>query len=200
MKAFGLVRHLAPCILLSLIASPAFADVFGFAADPDEFITSYEGFTWSGSSGGNSWVNGALDPLAGAPSAPLGYAWSNGGADLTTTSGSTFTFNSIALYGLNGTPTEPATIQGLLGGSVVDTFTTPALDNPLNTFTTFTLDWTGIDEITFSTNNESNLLLTDVTINEPVGSVPEPSALILFGSCLLGLGKKLLYNRCTRNA
>ena len=162
---------------------------FGFAGDTNQFITNYEGFTWSGST---SWVNGTVGPLPGAPSAPLVYAWSNGGANLSMTSSTTFTFNSIALYGdasrWGGTP-QSATIEGLLNGSLVDSYTTPVLDtlDALDAFTTFDLNWTGINEVTFSTNNAENLLLTDVTVNEPVVT-PEPGSFILMltGSGLLG--------------
>ena len=104
----------------------------------------------------------------------------------------TFTFNSIALYGdaslwggaFGG---EPVTIVGLLNGAVVDSFTTPSLDSlARGAFTTFNFDWSNINEVTFSTNNLENLLLTDVTVD--AAATPLPAALPLFATGLGGLG------------
>jgi hypothetical protein len=159
------------------LSVPAHADTFGFGAVTSDFITSYHGFTWSCDTT-NSWVNGSVHPLGGAPNAPVGYAWSNGGVSLSMSSSGTFTFKSIALYGdstvFGGTP-EPDTVQGWLAGSMVDTFTTPILDSlTRNVFTTFTFDWANIDMVTFSTNRLENVLLTDVTVIVPVNVAPVP--------------------------
>jgi len=105
----------------------------------------------------------------------------------------TFTFNSIALYGnvnLSGPASSPSAvlIEGLLGGAVVDTYTTPVLDT-LTDFTTFTLHWSHIDEVAFAdTAGEytENILFTDVNVSGI--PVSEPSALALFVTCLVGLG------------
>jgi hypothetical protein len=52
-------------------------------------------------------------------------------------------------------------------------------------YTTFNIDWSNINEVTFSTNSGENLLLTDVTVN---AATPLPAALPLFATGLAGLG------------
>lgn len=106
---------------IALPATECQASVFGFGADPDTFITSYQGFAWSGSGGAYSWVNGAiaaiLDNPVPAPDAPLGYAWSNSAANLSMSSTVAFSINSVDVYADNaewgtGLPTLPLTIDG----------------------------------------------------------------------------------------
>jgi hypothetical protein len=120
--------------------------VFGFAADPNQFITSYQGFTWSGTDGSLSWVNGTVTNLdSGVPAAPLGYTWSNSASDLTMqlTTG-TFTINSVDLAGGFGSAAS-VTIDGFKSGILLDSFTTPALAPlPNSSYSTFTLGWTDL--------------------------------------------------------
>src|SRR5690242_10538187 len=126
-------RIVAGLFAAAFICSPASATVINFSADLNAFITSFDGFTWSGGDGSGSWVNGTVDGLSGAPAAPLGYAWSNGGTNLSMSTAVPFTFNSVALYadpkwgpGSGGPGT--AVIEGWLKGSLVDTYTTADLD------------------------------------------------------------------------
>jgi hypothetical protein len=171
------------------------ATTFGFGASPDVFIYSYQGFNWSGGYGSGSWVNGTVSPLWGAvPAAPLGYAWSNGGTNLSMelASGGSFTFNSIALYAdtriWGGSPTS-VTIEGWSAGTLVNTFTTPVLDSlPRGAFQNFVFNWSNVDAVKFKDAPFQNVLLTSVSVNNPVSSVPEPEsyAMMLAGLALMG--------------
>jgi hypothetical protein len=177
-------------LLCLLLVTEARATTFGFAADPNTFITDYQGFDFGPSS--NSWVNGSKISANATPSTSLGYAWSNGGGALTMSLASpgTFTFNSVDLFqnaAAQGAPAQSVTVQGLLAGVVVDTFTTPALSST-TAFTTFDFDWTGIDELTFSATLD-NLALTNFVVNEAApANVPEPASGLLLLSASAGLG------------
>jgi hypothetical protein len=179
--------------------STARADtIFGFAADPQILITSYQGFTFSGQDGTTSWVNGTLDPLGGAPAAPLGYAWSNSGVDLTMqlTAGS-FTINSVDLAAGTGLA-HTVTIQGFSSGVLIDSFTTASLAPiPNSSFSTIALGWAGIDELTFSNNRSENLLLTNFDVITT--AVPEPStwAMMILGFAGVGF---MAYRRKSKPA
>jgi PEP-CTERM motif-containing protein len=166
--------------------STARANIFGFAADPEGvFITSYQGFTFSGQDGTGSWVNGTTNPVSSfAPAAPLGYAWSNGAANLTMQlAAGSFTINSVDLAGLSGQGQHATIIQGFSSGVLIDTATFAALPN--SSFATIGLGWAGINELTFSTNDLATLLLTNFDVST---SVPEPStwAMMLLGFASLG--------------
>jgi hypothetical protein len=186
-----LLRSFASRVLMAagvLFAEHAQADTFGFAADPNSFVTSYEGFNFG--PGSTSWVNGSKIPANATPSTPLGYAWSNGGnaISMTLASPGTFTFNSVDLFqnaAAQGAPAQSVTIEGLLGGLEVDSFTTPPLSST-TAFTTFDFDWAGIDELTFSATLD-NLSLTNFVVNEPLSAVPEPASLLVVGTALAGL-------------
>ena len=177
------------------LTAPAYATTFGFAADPNHFITTYQGFDFGPFT--TSWVNGTVAPANATPAAALGYAWSNGGQALTMTLAApgSFTLNSVDLFQNAAAQSQPAqsvTITGLLSGVPVDTYTTPPLSST-TAFTTFTLNWTGIDELTFSATLD-NLALTNFVVNEAVPSIPEPFRAALLGTSLLGLGA--LKRRC----
>jgi hypothetical protein len=198
-------------LLLLLLPCEGRASTFGFAADPNPFvsISSYQGFTWSGP---GSWVNGDVLPIpvhlggSGPPAAPLGYAWSTGGQDLSMSSLLPFTINSIDVYGdqisFGGTK-ESLAVEGFSSGVMVDSLVVPMLDNlPRNKFSTLVLGWTGIDELTFSTSSGGgyeNLLLTNVVVNNAVDAIPEPStwAMMILGFSGIGF---MAYRRKSKPA
>lgn len=179
-------------IVAFLSIGKAQATLIGFAADPSDYITDYAGFNWTGASGDFSWVNGTVNPLSSAPSAPLGYAWSNGGADLefSLASPGTFSFNSFGVYAdssLWGGSSSILTIEGYSSGILVETFSTPSLDGLLrDVFTDFILNWSNIDTVKFSEIPNQNILLTNLDLE--INSVPEPSILALLSFGLFGIG------------
>src|SRR5258708_36249582 len=95
----------------------------------------------------------------------------------------TFTINSVDLAGINGSGPSPVTITGYRSGSLIDSFTSSDLGS--SSYTTFTLGWTGIDQLDFSNNHQQNLLLTNFDVTT---GVPEPStwAMMLLGFTGLG--------------
>jgi hypothetical protein len=183
--------------LATAFTADADASVIGFAADSANVITtSYDGFNWSNSYGSSAWVNGTAVPIGGnTPPAPLGYDWSNGGAGLTVTLASpgTFTFNSIDLASYRAFTPYYDTITGLLNGVTVDSYT--ATNILSSAFTTYTLDWSNINEVAFSTTLPfaNNLLVTNFAFNE--APVPEPSTLSLFGAGLFTFAGFAWYRR-----
>jgi hypothetical protein len=207
-KQFGFRSPLIASLFLLLFTCEGRASVFGFAADPNAFVTSssYQGFTWSGA---GSWVNGTVIPIGVTPPAALGYAWSTGGQSLSMSSPLVFTINSVDVYGDHisfGGTTEPLTIEGFKSGIMVDSLVVPVLDNlPRNQFSTLALEWAGIDELTFSTstgNNYENLLLTNFVVNETVGAVPELStwAMLIVGFAGVGFMAYRRKNQATLQA
>jgi PEP-CTERM motif len=199
-KKLGFWSTVIASLSLLLLPCEGRASVFGFAADPNPFVTisSYQGFTWSGA---GSWVNGTVIPIpvllggVAPPAAPLGYAWSTGGQTLSMSSLLTFTINSVDIYGDHisfGGTTEALTVEGFTSGIMVDSLVVPVLDNlPRNQFSTLALGWAGIDELTFSTSSGDtyeNLLLTNFVVNDALGAVPEPStwAMMILGFAGVG--------------
>jgi hypothetical protein len=207
LKKLGFWSMVIASLSLFLLPCAGRASVFGFAADPNAFVTSYQGFTWPG-----VLVNGTVIPIGvlpggiAPPAAPLGYAWTSGGQNLSMNSLVTFTINSVDVYGDHisfGGTTEALTIEGFASGIMVDSLVVPVLDNlPRNQFSTLALGWAGIDELTFSTssgNTYENLLLTNFVVNDTVGAVPEPStwAMMLLGFAGVGF---MAYRRKPRVA
>jgi hypothetical protein len=182
-------------LFLLLFSCEGRASVFGFAADPDFFITNYQGFTFSGNDGPGSWVNGTLDSLSPAPAAPLGYAWSNGAANLSMQSPEAFAITSVDVYGFNGTQ-QALTIEGFRSGVLIDSLTTVLLTTSPIQFSTVALGWADVDELTFSTNFQEVLLLTDFNVTT---AVPEPStwAMMILGFAGVGF---MAYRRKLRPA
>jgi hypothetical protein len=181
----------AVLVIAALAATQAQAAPFGFAASAGpsvDIAQGYQGFDYTGSSGTNSWINDKLDPIDssyGIGPTQLGAAWSNGGAELILTSatpGGLFDFDSVLL---DAGHTENVTIDGLVKGTVVDSWTGQIVNQA--TYTNVTLNWSNVDEVTFSQG--ANLFVTNIDAQH----VPEPASLALFGAGLLGLamiGKK----------
>jgi len=132
-----------------------------------------------------------------AGSAGMHERVSNGLITLSRTSGGAFTLFSIDLSTLNPSGTSPAVVfTGVLsgGGTVTQTFT-PTLFG----FHTFVFNSSFTNLLSVSWNQGTEELRAHQFDNIVVGasSVPEPTAMALLGSGLVGLGAQL---RKRRNA
>jgi len=96
-----------------------------------------------------------------------------------------FTFNSFDLRGAAPTADLDFTLEGFLGGSLVDS---AILDVHGNTFTTFTENWTNVDTVEVVSTaglpvnwGSGTLYLDNVTLNNS----PEPASIVLVGTMLV---------------
>jgi hypothetical protein len=96
---------------------------------------------------------------------------------MSSVSGNLFDLFSLSL---NVGYTESVTLQGLLNGSVVDSWTGTIVNN--YAYTDVGLNWTGIDQVNFSEG--ANLFVTNIDTSH---SVPEPATMLLLSLGLAGL-------------
>jgi len=101
-----------------------------------------------------------------------------------------FTFNSFDLRGSNANANLNFTLEGLLGGSVVDSVT---LNVTGGTFLTFAENWSNIDTLEIASTaglpvnwGSGTLYMDNVVLNNAVSAVPEPASMTLLGIVLVG--------------
>jgi hypothetical protein len=184
----------AATITLSMVAAPAPAAIFLDFEDLGgsfTFVpTSYQGFTWSGAFGSNSWVVGleSDNTFSGTEAHSQNhYTWSNGGGDLSI-SGGPFTFNS--LWARDASPSGTAIAHGFLGSTELFTQTLTMTDS----YQLFTLNFIGIDSWTL-TDQTSNTLIDDITLNDSVAAVPEASSMIVWSFLALTIAGACWWKR-----
>jgi len=100
-----------------------------------------------------------------------------------------FNFNGLALRGATTNANLTFTLEGFLGGVLKDS---AVLTVTGSTLSTFTENWTGIDTVEFVSTvanpvnwGSGTLYLGSIEYNDPI---PEPTAIVLLGSGLVGLG------------
>jgi hypothetical protein len=102
-----------------------------------------------------------------------------------------FTFNGFDLRGSTAAANLSFTLQGYLGGNLVQS---AVLNLTGNTFSTFTENWTNVDTIVIASTGalpvnwgSGTLYMDNVRINEPapLSEAPEPTAFLIWS--LLGV-------------
>lgn len=194
-----MVRKSVVGLLLAVASNFALATVITFDSQPDQYFVptvSEGGFTFSSNYDGFGTNNDSLWPSNGTTHL---MSWTNVGNASGFTmseSGSLFDINTFDFVGgyVNGNnPVSSLVIQGLLNGAVVfsDTFLSGVDFQNASSYTTLSLEYTGIDAVRFVAFGSDNRAQFDnFVVNEPIqsGAVPEPASLALLGIGLAGLG------------
>jgi hypothetical protein len=147
--------------------------------------SGYGGFNWSG----NFYYLNATDAgytnsgyVAGTISSP-NVAFNDGAQDVTISSATSFTFNG-AYFTSAWDKTLNIGIKGYSNAGLTLLYNTTVAAN--NTSPVYaSLNWSGITELTFTSNGGDQFAIDNFTYN--ASAVPLPRALLLFGSGLAGL-------------
>lgn len=185
-------------ILSAFVAGQADATPFGFATNGATFVQQgFEGFNYGGGLGQHSWVDYTDQPLVGVPigASALGAAWNNNDTNLTLTRSAVGQTFNIASLSLNTIGTKSITIQGLLSGNVVDSWT--GIIKNQAAYTDVDLNWIGIDTLTISQGSIFLVTNLNTSFDSPSSNVPEPASLSLAG---LGLLAFAVARRSSRSA
>ena len=171
---------------LTATAANATSQTIGFEGLGFTEITStYEGLSWTGGAGANSWVvSPSSFGIFSGQDAHTGteYAWSNGGTtlDLTEANGAKFDLDSMWTRGGGNGISFVAT--GYANG--VEVYSQSISEGA--SYTLNTLNFDGIDKLELS-NQTTNLLLDDITVSTP-SAVPEPGSLAMLFAGLGAIG------------
>jgi hypothetical protein len=153
--------------------------------------------------GGLAWVNTGVLDVNGYAFNPSGYeaglvsgtqlGFSNGGAPMSFSAASPFTFNSVYVTAAWNDGLS-VVVTGSLNGA---TLFSQTLSPSATASTLYTFNWSGIDKVSISSSGgtphypagyATHIGFDDLTINEPVTpftpAVPEPQTYVLMAACL----------------
>lgn len=175
----SILRKLSAPALAATLSLTAHAVTIDFEDASGPFLDIYQGFSWSGGAGSNSWVvaeeGGGLDIGFNSAHSGTHYVWSNGGTYLTM-AGGIFDFNSVWAQGGHGS-SDLLTARGYLAGSEIYNHTQNLSGY---TYQNILLNFVGVDTVRF--DYVSNLVLDDIVVNG--SSVPDRGSslsLVAFG-------------------
>lgn len=188
-KTFALLFSMA----LVMVAATGHAQTIDFEDRPDgnqQIFGVYAGFDWSNF----STISRGTNPGSGYDNAMDGdrAAFNRFGNPASLSSGSTFFFQS-ALIGAAWNNGLTVQIQGLLNGTLL--FSESVVVNTTGS-TLFNFGWGGINQLAFTASGGTDMGLggsgTHFVIDNMVfgdaQAVPEPIAMLLLGTGLLGVG------------
>ncbi len=114
-----------------------------------------------------------------------------------------FDFNGFDLKGATANANLNFTLEGFLGGNMVDS---AVLNVSGNTLTTYTENWTNVDTVEIVSTaglpvnwGSGTLYMDDIEVNDPITAVPEPStwAMLILGFAGVGF---MAYRRKSKPA